>query len=97
MVEGTLRGDGPPSTMTGISLPSCSRTPTAVVHSAAPLMLADVAVTATPAALITAIGMLAAGTRSATFPVFAVTFSGKREAARTISVSGPGQNFSASL
>jgi len=41
--------------------------------------LAEVAVRGTPAALTTANGMGAAGTRSATFPVFAVTFSGAAE------------------
>ncbi len=35
------------------------------------------------------------GTRSATFPVLAVTFNGRREDARIIMVSGPGQNLRA--
>src|SRR4051812_33892591 len=93
MVEATSRGDVPPSTMMGIAFPSCSRTPSAVVHSLAPLTLAEVAVMGIPAAFITAIGILAAGTRSATLPEFAVTFSGNRDAARTMMVSGPGQYF----
>src|SRR5260370_27717794 len=95
MVDATLRGDGPPSTISEINAPSWSLTPCAVVHSASPLTFAEVAVSGTPAALTTASGMGAAGTRSATLPVLAVTFNGSRGAARTIMVSGPGQNFRA--
>ena len=40
MVEGTLRGEGPPSTMRGMRSPSWLRTQAAVVHSLAPLTLA---------------------------------------------------------
>ena len=47
------------------------------------------------AAVTTASGMRALGTRKATFPVFAVTFSGNREPALTMMVSGPGQNLRA--
>src|ERR1043165_7102157 len=72
-------------------VPSCCRTPSAVVHSLAPLMLAEVAVMGTPAARITSTAMREAGTRSATLPVFAVTFSGNRDDAFTMIVSGPGQ------
>src|SRR5438067_8130375 len=93
MVDGISRGDVPPSTMIGIRIPSWSRTAIAVVHSDSPLRLAEVAVIGIPAAVTTASGILAFGTRSATLPVFAVTFSGRREAAFTIRVSGPGQNF----
>src|SRR5256885_16644464 len=91
--EGISRGEVPPSTMIGIASPNCFLTPSAVVHSLPPLPLAEVAVMGTPPAFITAIGILAAGTRSATLPELAVTFSGRRDAARTMMVSGPGQNF----
>ena len=59
-------------------------------------LILQVAVIGIFAARTTASGITAAGTRSATFPVFAVTFSGKCEAAGTIMVSGPGQNRRAS-
>src|SRR6266700_2535337 len=91
MVEATSRGLVPPSTIRLIWLPSCLRTPSAVVHSLAPLILAEVAVIGTPAARITATGTPAAGTRRATLPVLAVTFNGRREEAFTIMVRGPGQ------
>src|ERR1051326_848913 len=91
IVDATSRGLGPPSTIMLMLLPSCSRTPSAVVHSLAPLMLADVAVIGTPAARMTSTAMREAGTRSATLPVLAVTLSGSREDAFTMIVSGPGQ------
>src|SRR6266481_95094 len=91
MVEATSRGLTPPSTIRLMLVPSCMRTPSAVVHSLAPLMLAEVAVIGTPAARITSTGIREAGTRSATLPVLAVTFSGRREEAFTMIVSGPGQ------
>src|SRR5258708_19633845 len=94
MVEGMSRGLAPPSTITPMLLPSCARTPSAVVHSLAPLILADVAVMGTPAARITSTGILEAGTRKATLPGFAVTFNGSRDEAFTMMVSGPGQYFS---
>ena len=75
---------------------SWSRTCSALVHSEAPLRFAEVAVIGMAAAVTTASGILALGTRSATLPVLAVTFSGKREPAFTMMVSGPGQNFRAS-
>src|SRR6478672_10049424 len=91
MVEATSRGLGPPSTIRLMRLPSCWRTPSAVVHSLAPLILADVAVIGTPAARIISTGMRAAGRRKATLPVLAVTFSGRRDDAFTMMVNGPGQ------
>src|SRR5215472_15746965 len=91
MVEATSRGLVPPSTIRPMRMPNCSLTPLAVVHSLAPLMLADVAVMGTPAARITSTGILAAGTRRATLPVLAVTFNGNRDEALTMMVSGPGQ------
>src|ERR1051326_9064090 len=91
MVEATSRGLVPASTISPMRLPSCWRTPSAVVHSLAPLMLAEVAVMGTPAARITSTGTLAAGTRNATLPVLAVTFSGRREEAFRMMVGGPGQ------
>src|SRR5262249_11371536 len=91
MVEATSRGLAPPSTIRPMRPPSCWRTPSAVVHSLAPLMLAEVAVIGTPAARITSTGIRAAGTRRATLPVLAVTFNGRREEAFTMMVSGPGQ------
>jgi hypothetical protein len=91
IVEATSRGLGPPSTIMLIRVPSCWRTPSAVVHSLAPLILAEVAVIGTPAARITSTAMREAGTRSATLPLFAVTLSGNREDAFTMIVSGPGQ------
>src|SRR5947209_1522458 len=91
MVEATSRGLVPPSTMRLMRFPSWVRTPSAVVHSAAPLMLAEVAVIGTPAARMISTGILAAGTRRATLPVLAVTLSGSRDEAFTIMVSGPGQ------
>ena len=72
-------------------LPACWRTPSAVVHSLAPLMLAEVAVMGTPAARITSTATFEAGRRKATLPVLAVTFNGSRDDAFTIIVSGPGQ------
>src|SRR5215472_2086632 len=96
IVEAISRGELPPSTMMGMRTPSWSRTASALVHSDSPLRLAEVAVIGIPAALITSRGMLALGTRRATFPVLAVTFRGRREAALTMMVSGPGQNFFAS-
>src|SRR5579864_1863592 len=93
MVEATSRGDVPPSTMILIRPCSWSRTCSAVVHSEAPLRFAEVAVTGIAAAVTTARGIFALGTRSATLPVLAVTFSGRRELAFTIMVRGPGQNF----
>ena len=66
-----------------------------MVHSEAPLRFAEVAVIGIAAAVTTARGMLALGTRRATLPVLAVTLRGKREPALTIIVSGPGQNFRA--
>ncbi len=48
------------------------------------------------AAVTTASGILALGTRRATLPVLAVTLSGRREPALTMMVSGPGQNLRAS-
>src|SRR5579859_526778 len=91
IVEATSRGLAPPSTIRPMRPPSCMRTPSAVVHSLSPLMLAEVAVIGTPAARITSTGIREAGTRSATLPVLAVTFSGSREDAFTMIVSGPGQ------
>src|SRR4051812_30185846 len=96
MVDATSRGDEPPSTIMGIRTPSCSRTASAVVHSLSPLRFAEVAVMGIRAACTTARGMAEFGTRKATLPVLAVTLSGRREAAFTIMVSGPGQNFFAS-
>src|SRR5580698_4323567 len=95
MVEATSRGDAPPSTMMLMRPSSCSRTCSALVHSDAPLRFADVAVMGIAAAVTTARGIFALGTRSATLPVLAVTFSGRREPAFTMMVSGPGQNFRA--
>src|SRR5205814_4493421 len=92
MVEATSRGEVPPSTMIEMRSFSCSRTACAVVHSAAPLKLAEVAVMGILAAWTTASGILEFGTRRATLPVLAVTFSGSREDARTMMVKGPGQN-----
>src|SRR5215467_12729742 len=91
MVDATSRGLVPPSTIRLSRLPSCSRTPAAVVHSLSPLILAEVAVIGTPAARITSTGIRAAGTRKATLPVLAVTFRGRREEAFTMMVNGPGQ------
>src|SRR6185437_10736130 len=91
MVEATSRGEVPPSIIMPMRFCNWSRTSTAVVHSAAPLRLAEVAVMGMPAALITATGMAAAGMRRATLPVLAVTLRGSLEAARTMMVSGPGQ------
>src|SRR5438876_6538453 len=90
MVEGTLRGDVPPSTMSGMRFPSCCCTLSAVVHSLAPLRLAEVAVMGCPMALHNATGMAAEGTRKATLPVFAVTFNGSADDAFTLIVSGRG-------
>jgi hypothetical protein len=67
----------------------------ALVHSEAPLRFAEVAVIGMAAAVTTASGIRALGTRKATFPVFAVTFSGNREPALTMMVNGPGQNLRA--
>ena len=66
------------------------------MHSDAPLRLADVAVIGIAAAVTTASGIFAFGTRRATLPVLAVTFSGRRDPAFTMMVSGPGQYFRAS-
>src|SRR5580704_13428310 len=96
MVEATSRGEVPPSTMMAMRSWSWSRTASAVVHSDSPLRFAEVAVMGMPAACTTASGMAELGTRNATFPVLAVTFKGRREEARTIIVSGPGQNLRAS-
>ena len=52
---------------------------------------AAINVIGTPAARITSTGIRAAGTRKATLPVLAVTFSGRRDEAFTMMVSGPGQ------
>src|ERR1700688_185371 len=95
MVEATSRGESPPSTMMLMRPFSWSRTCSALVHSEAPLRFADVAVIGIAAAVTTARGIFALGTRSATLPVLAVTLSGKREPAFTMIVSGPGQNFRA--
>src|SRR6185312_5489683 len=81
----------PPSTIIEMRFSNWSRTASAVVHSDSPLRLAEVAVIGICAASTTASGMAALGTRSATCPVFAVTLSGKRDEAFTITVSGPGQ------
>src|SRR5579863_925679 len=97
MVEGISRGEVPPSTMMEIRPCNWSRTASAVVHSVSPLRLAEVAVIGMLAACTTASGILALGMRRATLPVLAVTFNGRREAAFTIMVRGPGQNFRASL
>src|SRR5260370_40092040 len=73
--------------------PSCCRTPSAVVHSLAPLMLAEVAVIGTPAARMISTGIFAAGTRKATVPGLAVTLSGNREGGLTRMVSRPGPDL----
>src|SRR5580704_866866 len=91
MVDETVRGDRPPSTISEMRPCNCSCTWSAVVHSVAPLRLAEVAVIGIFAARTTANGISDAGTRSATLPVLAVTFRGRWEAAGTIMVSGPGQ------
>src|SRR5271157_224581 len=96
MVDGISRGEVPPSTMMLILPCSCSCTCSALVHSAAPLRFADVAVIGMAAAVTTASGIFAFGTRNATLPVFAVTFSGSRDPAFTMMVSVPGQYFRAS-
>src|ERR1700733_10368810 len=90
IVDEIVRGDSPPSTIIEMRSCNCSRTCSAVVHSEDPLRFADVAVMGIFAARTTANGISAAGTRSATLPVFAVTFSGRCDAAGTIIVSGPG-------
>src|SRR6266849_3757950 len=95
MVEGMSRGEVPPSTIMLMRPWSCSRTCSALVHSEAPLRFAEVAVIGIAAAVTTASGILALGTRSATLPVLAVTFKGKREPAFTMMVIGPGQNLRA--
>src|SRR5207302_5807960 len=95
MVDATLRGEVPPSTMSGMRLPNCCCTLSAVVHSLAPLRLAEVAVMGCPMALHSATGIAAEGTRKATLTVFAVTFNGRDDDAFTMMVSGPGQNFRA--
>src|SRR5208283_3762665 len=95
IVEATSRGEAPPSTMMLMRPCSCSRTCSALVHSEAPLRLAEVAVMGIDAAVTTARGILALGTRSATLPVLAVTFKGRRDPALTMMVSGPGQNLRA--
>src|SRR2546430_11497069 len=80
MVEATLRGDGPPSTISGMRSPNCVRTQAAVVHSLAPLTLAEVAEVGTPAARITSLGIVGEGTRRAAFPGLAGAFYGKTAA-----------------
>src|SRR5260370_35277275 len=70
--------------------PSCCRTPSAVVHSLAPLMLAEVAVIGTPAARMISTGIFAAGTRKAPLPGLAVTLSGNPGEALTVMGSGAG-------
>src|ERR1700688_1109453 len=96
IVEGISRGEAPPSTIMLMRPWSWSRTCSALVHSEAPLRLAGVAVIGMAAAATTASGIFAWGTRSATLPVFAVTFNGRRDPAFTMMVSGPGQYFLAS-
>ena len=91
MVEATSRGEVPPSTIMLMRPCSWSRTCSALVHSEAPLRLAEVAVIGMAAAATTARGIFAFGTRKATLPVLAVTFSGRRDPAFTMMVSGPGQ------
>src|SRR5579863_2542829 len=95
IVEGISRGEAPPSTIMLMRPCSWSRTCSALVHSEAPLRLADVAVIGMAAAATTASGILACGTRNATLPVLAVTLSGSRDPAFTMMVSGPGQYFRA--
>src|SRR5271157_5376022 len=96
IVEGMSRGERPPSTITCRQSPNWSRTSMAEVHSTSPWRLAEVAVMGKPAARIMASGISAAGTRSATLPVFAVTLSGSLGSALTMMVSGPGQKRRAS-
>src|SRR6202166_223607 len=95
IVEGISRGEAPPSTIMLMRPCSWSRTCSALVHSEAPLRLADVAVIGMAAAATTANGILAWGTRNATLPVLAVTLRGSRDPAFTMMVSGPGQYFRA--
>src|ERR1019366_5053138 len=64
MVEATSRGEAPPSTMMLMRPSSCSRTCSALVHSEAPLRFAEVAVIGMAAAVTTANGIFALGTRS---------------------------------
>src|SRR5208283_1770623 len=97
MVVGSARPVGPPSMMSGIRSPIWSRTAAALVHSAAPCRLAEVAVMGRPRRSTTAHGMAASGTRRATLPVLAVERNGSLVPARTMMVSGPGQKRSASL
>src|SRR5258708_38263409 len=81
------------TTADGVRAQLGDRTPSAVVHSLAPLMLAEVAVMGTPAARMISTGTLAAGRRKATLPGLAVTFKGGREEAFTMMVSGPGHHL----
>src|SRR5215472_7326831 len=96
IVDAISRGEVPPLTMMLMRPWSWSRTCSALVHSEAPLRLAEVAVIGIAAAVTTASGIFAFGTRKATLPVLAVTFKGRREPAFTMIVRGPGQNFRAS-
>src|SRR5260370_19022000 len=61
--------------------PSCCRTPSAVVHSLAPLLLAEAAVIGTPAARMISTGIFAAGIGYAILTELAATFPSPREEA----------------
>jgi peptide/nickel transport system substrate-binding protein len=96
IVDASVAPLSPPSRISGSRVPSCFMTCAAFAHEANPEIFALVPVTGPSNSAIKFSTIALFGQRSATLPVFAVTFSGTRLAASTTSVSAPGQNLCAS-
>jgi RNA methyltransferase, TrmH family len=94
-VEPPRAGKRPPSTISGSASAKALLTSPAVTQAGSPLRFALVAVIGWRNRFSNSIAKDASGNRIPTVPVPAVTVAGKREPARTITVSGPGQNCAA--
>lgn len=87
----------PASSTSGNRPPSCFMTCWALAHAGNPEIFALVPVKGPSNSSINFVTTSLFGQRTASRPVFAVTFNGKRFEALTTIVSAPGQNASASL
>jgi len=95
IVDGNISCVSPASSTNGMRSPNCWNTSSPLSHVGDPDKFALVPVNGTPISSINLRTTSCRGQRSATRPVFAVTFSGKRFDASTTIVNGPGQHFSA--
>src|SRR5690348_4408767 len=95
IVDESVAPVSPPSKISGKRSPNCFTSCCALLHAGKPDKFALVPVTGPPKHSIKSPITRDFGQRSATRPLFPVTFNGKRCVASTTIVSAPGQNFCA--